>query len=109
MARPGSSWLEAQAENSSLRAATREGLYAAALVLAGASVLYICVLLPSRLKTDQLRTQRDALKTKKEALEKDVKDLVDEARSLETDHWAVERALRRRLGFLRPGESVLKG
>jgi len=108
--RPGSSRLEAQrASTPVVRAALREGTYAAALVLAGASVLYICVLLPSRLKTDSLREQRDHLRTEKAQLEKEVEDLRCEARALDSDPWAIERALRRRLGFLRPGENVLKG
>src|SRR4051812_18991114 len=103
--RPPSSRLEAQRAQAHplLGAFARETLYAGALVLAGASVLYVCVLLPSRLKTDRLREQRDELKTEKAQLEKEVADLKSEARSLETDPWAVERALRRRLGFLRPG------
>jgi len=108
--RPKSSRLEAQRPGASPLAGAfaREALHALALVLAGASVLYACILLPSRLKTESLRRQRDDLKAEKTRLEKDVSDLRAEARALETDPWAVERALRRRLGFLRPGEHVLK-
>lgn len=106
--RPPSSRLEAQRGHPLLGAFAREVLHAGALVLAGASVLYVCVLLPSRLKTDRLREQRDELKTERSHLEKDVADLKAEARALDRDPWAVERALRRRLGFLRPGEHVLK-
>jgi predicted nuclease with TOPRIM domain len=109
-ARPGSSRLEAQRapSHSVVHALLREGLYAGALVLAGASVLWVCVLLPTRLKTERLREQRDALRHEKEQLEKEVADLKAESEALEHDPWAVERALRRRLGFLRPGEHVLK-
>ena len=107
--RPPSSRLEApRASQPLLSAFAQEALHGGALLLAGASVLYVCVLLPSRLKTDRLREQRDALAVEKTALEKEVSDLKAEARGLETDKWAVERALRRRLGFLRPGEHVLK-
>ncbi len=107
--RPGSSRLSAQRGPTPLvRAALREGMYAAALVLAGASVLYACILLPCRLKTDRLREQRDQLKAEKAQLEKEIAELREETRALDSDPWAVERALRRRLGFLRPGEHVLK-
>ena len=107
--RPPSSRLEAQrAAHPLLGAFARETLHAAALVLAGASALYVCVLLPSRLKTDRMREQRDELRNERAALEKEVADLKAEARALESDPWAVERALRRRLGFLRPGEHVLR-
>ncbi|MEZ0228166.1 MAG: septum formation initiator family protein [Planctomycetota bacterium] len=108
--RPPSSRLEAQRAQQGhlLGAFAREAVYAGALVLAGASVLYVCILLPSRLKTDRLREQRDELKAEKAQLEKEVADLRAEAKALESDPWAIERALRRRLGFLRPNEHVLK-
>jgi cell division protein FtsB len=108
-ARTGSSRQNAQrATTPIVRAALREGIYAAALVLAGASVLYACILLPSRMKTDRLRAQRDQLKAEKAQLDREVEELRAEARALDSDPWAVERSLRRRLGFLRPGEHVLK-
>jgi hypothetical protein len=59
------------------------------------------------LKTEKLRDQRDALLVEKGGLEKEVASLRTESKALETEPWAVERALRRRLGFLRPGERVL--
>jgi cell division protein FtsB len=109
MSRPPSSRLEAQRQQAYWATAfLREAVHAGALVLAGASVLYVCILLPSRLKTDRLREQRDELKAEKAQLEKEVQDLRAEAKALESDPWAIERALRRRLGFLRPGEHVLK-
>jgi cell division protein FtsB len=104
-----SSRLEAVRKTPSLgRAIAREGAYGLALVLAGASILYLCVLLPSRLKTERIRDRRDELKVEKAKLESELDGLRAETRALETEPWAVERALRRRLSFIRPGERVLK-
>lgn len=99
--------LERVPQTSGFHAVAREGLHFLALVLAGASLLYVAVLLPSRIKTDRLRDRRDALAREKDQLEREVEGLAAEARALDTDPWAIERALRRRLRFLRPGERVL--
>jgi len=86
----------------------RELGHALLLVAAGAATLYLGAYLPSRLKTDALRARNVALHKERDKLAAEVKELRAEARALDQDPWAVERALRRKLGFLRPGERVLK-
>ena len=86
-----SSRLEAVRKSPSLgRAVAREGAYALALVLAGASILYLCVLLPSRIKTERLRDRRNELRGEKTKLESELDGLRAETRALETEPWAVE-------------------
>jgi hypothetical protein len=89
-------------------ALAREAAHAFLLVAAGASALYVLAYLPSRLKTDSLRTRCLALRAEKEKVSSELDAIRAQTKGLEQDRWAVERALRRSLGFLRPGERVLK-
>lgn len=90
------------------RAALREVAYLAALLLAAGALYSALVLLPSKLKTRELRARRDALVSEVEDLRGSIADLERDTLALRDDPWSVERALRRRLGYLRPGERVLR-
>lgn len=105
---PRSGLASRKGEGSPFSALARETAHAALLVAAGASALYVLAYLPSRLKTETLRARRDALQVEKAKLTTELLAIRAESRALEDDPWAVERALRRRLGYLRPGERVLK-
>lgn len=99
---------EKQAGEGSAQALARELGHALLLVLAGASLLYVLAYLPSRLKTDALRARCVALHHDRDKVAAELAVLRAETRGLDEDPWAVERALRRQLNFLRPGERVLK-
>jgi cell division protein FtsB len=90
------------------RAALAEVAYLAGLLVAAGAIYSTLVLLPSKLKTRDLVVQREALATEVEGLERSIAVLRRDASALHDDAWVVERALRRRLGFLRPGESVFR-
>lgn len=90
------------------RAALHEVAYLAALLLAAGALYSALVLLPSKLKTRELRARRDALVVEVKDLRASIADLERDARALRDDPWSVERALRRRLGYLRPGERVFR-
>ena len=89
------------------RAAAREIAYVLALLVSAAGLYTLLVLLPGRLRTDEMRLQRDALEAEVVALEASVRAVEQETRALQEDPWVVERALRRWLGYLRPHERVL--
>ena len=88
-------------------AAAREVLYVASLLLSAGGLYALLVLLPGRLRTDEMRAQRDALEAEVRHLEGTVRELEQERVALHDDPWVVERALRRRLGWLRTQERVL--
>ncbi|MCO5169395.1 MAG: septum formation initiator family protein [Planctomycetes bacterium] len=90
------------------RAALQEVAYLAALLLTAGALYSALVLLPSKLKTRELRTRRDALAAEVGDLRGSIAALERDARALREDPWSIERALRRRLGFLRPGERVFR-
>ncbi len=90
------------------RAALHEVAYLTALLLTAGALYSALVLLPSKLKTRELRARRDALTTEVKDLRGSIADLERDARALRDDPWSVERALRRRLGYLRPGERVFR-
>ncbi len=90
------------------RAALQEVAYLAALLLTAGALYSALVLLPSKLKTRELKTRRDALVGEVKDLGASIADLERDARALRDDPWSVERALRRRLGYLRPGERVFR-
>jgi hypothetical protein len=85
----------------------REAAHGAALIAAAGAVLWVTVLLPSRLKTERIDEQRLALLAETKDLEKEVRDLEAETRALDQDPYEMEKVLRARLGFLRPGERVV--
>lgn len=89
------------------RAALREGMYVLSLLLAAGGLYTLLVLLPGRLRTDELRAHRDAVAAEVSHLEESIKILERDTAALEHDRWVVERALRKRLGYLRPGERVV--
>lgn len=66
------------------------------------------VLLPSKLKTAELRERRDQAAAEVDALRDQTEALVRETQALEDDPWSIERALRGRLGYLRTGERVYR-
>lgn len=90
------------------RAALREAVYVLALLLSAGCLYTLLVLLPGRLRTDELRAQRDAVAREVSHLEESIKLLERDTAALEHDRWVVERALRKRLGYLRPQERVLQ-
>lgn len=90
------------------RAALREVAYLGALLVAAGALYSGLVLLPSKLKTRDLLQRRDALAREVEGLRGSIDLLRRDTQALHDDAWSVERALRRRLGFLRPGERVFR-
>ena len=90
------------------RAALQEVAYLAALLLTAGALYSALVLLPSKLKTRELRARRDALAGEVKDLRTSIAGLERDTRALRDDPWSVERALRRRLGYLRPGERVFR-
>jgi cell division protein FtsB len=96
------------APESRRRAALHEVAYLAALLLAAGALYSALVLLPSKLKTRELRERRDALREEVADVRRSTDALRRDARALHADAWMVERALRRRLGFLRPNERVFR-
>jgi cell division protein FtsB len=90
------------------RAALAEAAYLVGLLSLAGAVYSTLVLLPSKLATRDLRGRRDALTAEVADLERSIALLDRDARALHDDPWVVERTLRRRLGFLRPGERVFR-
>jgi cell division protein FtsB len=90
------------------RAALREAVYLAGLLATAGTLYTVLVLLPSRMKTGSLRDRHDALAHEVEETRKGTAELRKEAAALRDDPWVVERALRQRLGYLRPGERVFQ-
>lgn len=90
------------------RAALREAAHLVGLLVAAGAAYGLLVLLPSRIKTDELRRHRDGLAAEVQGLEQRVQDLDQETRGLYDDPWVVERTLRSRLGYLRTGERVFR-
>ena len=84
----------------------RDVLTLAALLTGAAAAFSLLILLPTTLQTRELRARRDALAQEVETLQRSIETLDREAQALHDDPWAVERALRRRLGYLRPDERV---
>ena len=90
------------------RAALREVAYLTGMLVTSGLAFWVLVLLPSRLQTEELRRKHERSLAEVEHLQQETARLERETRALEDDPWAVERALRARLGFLRPGERVLR-
>ena len=90
------------------RAALAEVAYLAGLLLAAGAIYSTLVLLPCKLKTRDLLVQRDALAAEVQDLKGSIALLRRDTSALHDDPWVVERALRRRLGFLRTGECVFR-
>lgn len=96
------------APESRRRAAVHEVAYLGTLLVAAGALYSALVLLPSKLKTRELRARRDALRLEVDDVGRSTERLARDARALHDDAWMVERALRRRLGFLRPNERVFR-
>lgn len=90
------------------RAAVREALYLTGLLLTAGTIYTALVLLPSRMKTGSLQDRRDTLAFEVDELRAGTEQLDRESAALRDDPWLVERALRQRLGYLRPGERVFQ-
>jgi cell division protein FtsB len=90
------------------RRALREVGYLAGLLLASGLAYYVLILLPSRLQTEELREHHDRTAAEVRAIDAEVRRLSRETAALEGDAWAVERALRTRMGYLKPGERVFR-
>ena len=90
------------------RAALREALYVLALLSIAGAAYFGFVLFPSKLRTRELQAQHEALARETEALQESIDTLNRDTRALNDDPWVVERALRGRLGYLRPGERVYR-
>ncbi|MGE0709774.1 MAG: septum formation initiator family protein [Planctomycetota bacterium] len=89
-----------------VRRALGEVAYLAGLLVTAGVAYYVLILLPSRLQTDELRRRHERAFAEGKAIEAEISTLERDAAALEHDPWAVERALRSRLVFLRPGERV---
>ena len=90
------------------RAAIREALYLTALLAAAGTAYFGFVLLPSKLRTHELLATHQTLTEDVEALKGSIAELRRDTSALQEDAWVVERALRGRLGYLRPGERVFR-
>ena len=90
------------------RAAIREAAYVSALLLSAGLVYFGFVLLPSRLQTAELRADHQKLVEEIDDLRDSIATLRRDTQALEDDPWVVERAIRGRLGYLRPGERVFR-
>lgn len=90
------------------RAALREAGAIAGLLAAAGVTYFALVLLPSQLRTRELRTRHDALAAEVAELRGRIASLRTETEALRSDPWAVERSIRGRLGYLRPGERVFR-
>ncbi|MEZ6187062.1 MAG: septum formation initiator family protein [Planctomycetota bacterium] len=66
----------------------------------------LCMLWPQVRRTEALGERVDALRAEVAAAQAERDALVAESQALEADPSAIERALRRRLRFLRTGEQV---
>ena len=94
--------------NARRRAALREASYLCSL-LATAGVLYgLLVFLPGKMQTRELSQARDKLVQDVSVLRESMQVAQRDTKALENDAWYVERALRVRLGYLRPGERVFR-
>jgi len=90
------------------RAAAREIGYLAGLLATAGAVYGGLVLLPSKLRTRELRAERDTLQRELEDARDRIDRLERDTKALASDPWTIERALRTRLGHLRPGEHVFR-
>lgn len=88
------------------RAALGEAAHLLALLGLAGGVYTMLVLLPGKLATRDLRARRDAARLEVQELERSIATIERDAAALDVDPWAIERALRRRLGYLRPDERV---
>ena len=77
------------------------------LLGAGSLVLLVTTIAPHRRRTREFVERAAALDAEVERLRADNARLSSELAALETDPWIVERELRHRTGFLRPGEQRL--
>lgn len=91
------------------RAALREAVYLSALLACAGAAYGVIVLLPSKLKTRALRAEHARRAEEVDHLRESIEALKRDTRALQDDPWTVERTLRTRLGFLRPGEQVVQG
>ena len=98
---------DVQAEVVTLRRA--EAAYLAALLCTAGLTYGVLVLLPSRIQTRALRERLARQEREVEALRGSIATLHRDTAALREDPWTVERALRARLGYLRPGERVFRG
>jgi cell division protein FtsB len=90
------------------RAALREALYLTALLATAGTAYFGFALLPSKLQTADLEANHQALTQEVGDLRESITELRRETVALHDDPWVVERALRGRLGYLRPGERVFR-
>lgn len=90
------------------RAALREAAYLGALLACAGAAYGVIVLLPSKLKTRRLQAEHTRRAEQVDALRASIDALRRDTRALQDDPWTVERTLRARLGFLRPGEQVVQ-
>ncbi len=90
------------------RAALREALYLTALLATAGTAYFGFVLLPNKLRTADLAADHKALTKETTDLRDSIADLRRDTAALNDDPWVVERALRGRLGYLRPGERIFR-
>ena len=91
------------------RAALREAAYLVGLLATAAVVYGVLVLVPSKMKTRDVVEQHAEVSRGVAELKRVNASLKADAQALHEDPWTVERALRGRLGYLRPGERVFRG
>ncbi len=105
--RSGSSRQQAQ-NRQRRRAAIREALYVLAMLSVAGAAYFGFVLFPNKLRTQDLRADHDAVVSDVVDLQESIATLRRDTRAMNDDPWVVERALRGRLGYLRPGERVFR-
>lgn len=86
------------------RAALGEVCYLLTLLALSGGLYLVVVLGPVKLATHDERRRCDETRAEVVELERRIARLRRDAQAHEADPWAVERALRRRMGFLRAGE-----
>jgi cell division protein FtsB len=105
---PGSGSRGALSTRRRRRAALREAAYVTGLLLSAGAVYFGFILLPSQLQTAELRADHQQMVEEIDELRDSIATLRRDTQALEDDAWVVERALRGRLGYLRPGERVFR-
>lgn len=88
------------------RAALREVAYLTGLLLSAGVSYWVLILLPSRIHTQELRARTEQARAEVRATEERIARTQRDTAALRDDPYLVERALRKRLGYLAPGERV---
>ena len=88
------------------RAALREVAYLTGLLLSAGLSYWILILLPSRLHTQELRARTEQARADVRATQERIARTQRDTAGLADDPYLIERALRKRLGYLAPGERV---